>query len=204
LRKKFKLQNKLIIGIIGISVYAKEWKITRGWELVWLIKEMKDKPVVGMYIGGGSGIPYLKKWANNFGIQEKIIFVDQIPYAEVPKYVSLFDVCLLTMPNHPTSWIRTTGKLTEYLSAGKFIIGANLKGNAKEDVEKVGVLLPYQGGFDQEYINKITSLIKKILKKPEILRKGLNGIKIAREKYDYKILSKRLAKIFYNKLLCLF
>lgn len=195
LRLKLNLENKLVIGIMGVSTYSKIWKITRGWELIWLLKELKNEPIFGLYIGGGTGLEYLKKWAREFKILDKILFLGQIPYEGVPKYLSLIDLCLLTMPPRQFAWVRTTGKLTEYLAAGKFIIGSNLKGNAKEDVEKIGLILPHKGGFDQEYIKAMAQIIKKILKNRQILEKGKKGIQIAKEKYEFRVLAQKLAQI---------
>lgn len=194
LRKKLGLNGYLTIGVMGTLNYSKKYNLCYGWELVEVLKYLKNLPVKGIIIGDGAGLKVLKNQAGAYGILDKLIFTGRLPYSKIPKYLNLMDICLLTVANDIQNRVRTTGKLPEYLACGRFIIASDV-GENKKVIKKNGILIRYNGVKDSTYPRKLAKEIKKILAKKDVLSKGRLGIQIAKEKYEYRKLSKKLMDI---------
>lgn len=196
LREKLGLKDVFTIGFLGSIVWNDKYKWCYGWDSVELLKILKDYPVKGVIVGDGSGMPHLKKKIEEYNIADKIVFMGYVKYEELPKYLNLMDVCLLTQSNTLPIKMRTTGKLPLYLSTGRFIIASDV-GDAGRILKnkKLGILLPHRGMKDETYPSKEAEEIKKLLQNRERIREGMNGIEVAREFFDYRLLSKKLSDI---------
>jgi len=194
LRKRLGLEKYLTIGVMGTLDYSKKLDLCYGWELVEALKYLKNLPVKGIIIGDGIGRKILEDKAKAYGVFDKLIFLGRLPYSKIPRYLNLMDICLLTVPNHILSRIRTTGKLPEYLACGRFIIASDV-GEAKNVIKNNGILIRYYGIKDFNYVKKLVKEIKRILRNKGILNSGKLGIDIAKRKYEYKLLSSRLKTI---------
>ena len=77
-------------------------------------------------IGGGSGVPHLKALCKLYEIEDRILFLDHIPYDELPQYLNLLDICLSTQTNNLVGQVRTTGKLPLYLATRPYILASDV------------------------------------------------------------------------------
>ncbi|MDI6840243.1 MAG: glycosyltransferase [bacterium] len=193
LRNQLRLTDKLVVGTIGATTWSEKYKMCYGWDLIEVINLLKNLPVIGIFIGDGSGLPYLKQKAREYNIEDKILFLGRIPYEEVPKYLNVFDICLLTQSNHPISMVRTTRKLPCFLACGKYILASEV-GEASLILPKE-MLIPYKGVKDIDYPYRLMEMIEKIYKDRSILKKGELGVKIAKDRFEYTILAKRVSEI---------
>jgi len=194
LRKKLGLDGYLTIGVMGTLNYSKKYDLCYGWELVEVLKYLKNLPVKGIIIGDGVGLEILKNKASAYGVLDKLTFMGKLPYSKIPKYLNLIDICLLTVANDVQNRVRTTGKLPEYLACGRFIIASDV-GEAKKVIKANGILVPYKGMKDFNYVKKLSREIKRVFAKKSMLDKGSLGVNIAKEKYEYKKLSGRLKAV---------
>ncbi|MBK6425572.1 MAG: hypothetical protein IPF82_05030 [Blastocatellia bacterium] len=87
---------------------------------------MRDRPVAGVMIGGGTGIDHLRARCAELGIGDRVRFVGFVPYGELPKYLGAMDFCLSTQTNDIPGRVRTTGKLPLYLAAGGVILASRV------------------------------------------------------------------------------
>lgn len=198
IRRERKLDGLLTIGLVGSSVWSDKLQMCYGWELVEVLRLLKDKPVVGIMIGDGSGIPHLKERCREYGIKERVRFWGYVPFAELPEKLNLIDVCLSTQTNNLVGQVRTTGKLPLYLAAGRYVLASNV-GEASLVLGQE-MLVEYEGVKDNHYPERLAERINAILEHPEKLRCSLNNVAVAQKYFDYSMLSERLAQVIKNAL----
>src|SRR6185503_11640599 len=193
LRKQNGLEGVLTIGLVGSSVWSEKLKMCYGWELVETIRLLQDKPVKGIMIGGGSGIAHLKARCREYGIEDRVFFLDHVPFERLARYLSLIDICLSTQTNDVVGNVRTTGKLPLYLAAGRFILASNV-GEASRVLPKE-MLVDYVGVKDDEYPARLAARVESILANPQILSSGAANILLARQHFDYSMLAQRAHRV---------
>jgi glycosyltransferase involved in cell wall biosynthesis len=154
---------------------------------------MKDRPVKGIMIGGGSGIAHLKQRCRQYDIENKVLFPGYVPYEQLPQYLSMIDVCLSTQTNDIVGQVRTTGKLPLYLAAGRFVLASKVGEAAIVLDEKM--LVEYEGVKDRNYPEKLRDRIEAIIANPELLNLAAHNVDVARKHFDYAVLTERLAVI---------
>jgi glycosyltransferase involved in cell wall biosynthesis len=189
LRREYGLEGVLTVGLLGSSIWSEKLQMCYGWELVETIRVLSGCPVKGIMIGNGSGIPHLKARCREYGIEDRIIFFDFIPYEQLPRWLSLIDVCLSTQTNDLVGQVRTTGKLPLYLAAGRYILASSVGEAAR--VLEAEMLVPYDGVKDELYPKKLADRIRTILDDPETLNRGQANIGLARKHFDYSLLAER-------------
>ena len=193
LRRQKKLDDVLTIGVVGSSIWNDHLQMCYGWDLVEAIRLLKDKPIKGIIIGAGSGILRLKALCRKYGIEDKVLFLGFIPYEDLPPYLSMIDVCLSTQTNDVVGQVRTTGKLPLYLASGRYILASNV-GEAALVLHNE-MLVPYNGVKDENYPLKLAARIEQLLERKGVSPPLEDNIALAREQFDYSVLSKRVADV---------
>jgi glycosyltransferase involved in cell wall biosynthesis len=121
--------DPLVIGMVGSVVWSPVRESCYGWELVEIVKQLQgsiDRPVRGIMVGDGSGLPRLKARCQELGIEGLVEFAGRMPYAELPGWLHRMDICLSTQTNDVVGWVRTTGKLPLYLAAGRYVLASRV------------------------------------------------------------------------------
>lgn len=190
LRTQYGLDGVLTIGLIGSSIWSEKLGMCYGWELVETLRLLKDAPVKGVFIGDGSGIPHLKSSCQEYGIEDKVLFLGYVPYDKLPGHLQLIDICLSTQTNNLVGQVRTTGKLPLYLAAGRYILASEV-GEAAFVLGKE-MLIDYEGVKDHLYPQKLAQKVQSILQQPEVLDCAANNIALAEKYFDYSVLAERL------------
>ena len=193
LRKHYGLDGVLTVGIIGSSVWSEKLGMCYGWDLIEMLRLLKDRPVKGVMIGSGSGIARLKSLSRDYGIEDKILFLGHVLYGDLPRYLNLIDICLSTQTNNLVGQVRTTGKLPLYLAAGRYILASNV-GEAAIILDEE-MLVDYQGTRDQNYPLRLSERILSVLNHPEKLECAARNIALAKSRFDYSILADRMKQI---------
>src|ERR1044071_10044625 len=75
---------------------------TRDWS-----SDVCSSDLKGVVIGDGSGITHLKARCREYAIEDKILFLGYVPFAQLPEYLMLMDVCLSTQSNDLVGQVRT-------------------------------------------------------------------------------------------------
>lgn len=189
LRKQNGLEGVLTIGLVGSSVWSDHLQMCYGWELVETLRLLKNKPVKGIMIGGGSGIEHLKARARDYGIEDQIFFMGYVPYDQLSRHLSLIDICLSTQTNDIAGNVRTTGKLPLYLAAERFILASKVGEAAR--VLPASMLVDYDGVKDPNYPAKLAARIDAILDNRAVLSMRGDNPSLARRHFDYPILAQR-------------
>ena len=198
LRSRYGLDGVLTVGLIGSSVWSEKLQMCYGWDLVETLRLLQDKPVKGIMIGGGSGISHLKALSRRYEIEDKILFLDQVPYEVLPHYLNLIDICLSTQTNNLVGQVRTTGKLPLYLATGRYVLASDV-GEAALVLDKE-MLVEYVGLKDQEYPRKLKERIERLLDQPDKLERGVHNIALAKNHFDYARLAPRMSQVIEGTL----
>ena len=112
-------------------------------------------------------------------------------------YLSLIDVCLVTQTNEPSSWVRTTAKLPNYLAAGRYIL-ASAVGTAQAILPDE-MLIPYEGRWDESYPLKLATRLRELAVSRDRLAVG-TALRADAERFDYTRLSAEAAALIRNVL----
>lgn len=193
LRKQYGLEDVLTVGLVGSSIWSEKLRMCYGWELIETLRLLKDKPVKGIMIGAGSGIPHLKERCREYGIEDKVVFLGHVPFEQLPHFLNLIDICLSTQTNDVVGQVRTTGKLPLYLASGRYVLASNV-GEATIVLPRE-MLVDYEGVKDEGYPQRLRERIETILDHPEILERAADNVPLAKEHFDYAILAERMKQV---------
>jgi glycosyltransferase involved in cell wall biosynthesis len=193
LRRELGIDGVLTVGLVGTSVWSERLQMCYGWELVELMRLLKDEPVKGVVIGEGSGVGRLKEQARRYGVDGDILFLGYVPYTDLPRHLAIIDICLSTQTNDLVGRVRTTGKLPLYMAVGRYILASDV-GEASL-VLGPDMLVEYNGVRDGDYPERLAARVRALLKHPERLRKASSNQMVAREQFDYAVLSERVATL---------
>lgn len=194
LRRELKLDNCLVVGLIGTMSWSERHQMCYGWDIVEALGLLKDLPIKALLVGDGDGRPILENRVQKLGIADRIVFTGQISYDELPQYLSAMDVCVSTQSNDLVGMVRTTGKLPLYLALGKYVIATDV-GEARRVLPGVGCLLPYDGVRDAAHPRRLADCLREAIAQPERLDIGEKARQVAKENFDYAMLARRVEKV---------
>jgi glycosyltransferase involved in cell wall biosynthesis len=58
---------------------------------------------------------------------DQVILKPGVPYAEIPRWIALADLCVVPLPDHPWWRVSSPLKLMEYLAMGKPVVLTEMK-----------------------------------------------------------------------------
>jgi glycosyltransferase involved in cell wall biosynthesis len=153
---------------------------------------LKDRDYLKfLIVGEGSLKDSLIRKVSNSGYEERFIFTGMIQYKDVPMLINLADICVAPFISRRN---RTTGvspiKIFEYMACGKPTITSRIGGLEFIEKEGVGRLI------EPEDVKGLREGILDLIKNPQKrVNMGKNGLKIAREKFDWEIKSVLIEKV---------
>ncbi len=183
------VSNELVVGLIGSTVWSPSLGLTYGWDLVEALGLLRDRPVVGLIVGDGSGIPHLRERARMLDVNHRIRFVGRQPFDTLPDWLSACDVCLSTQTNDLVGQVRTTGKLPLYMANGRFVLASRV-GEARR-VLPDEMLVDYHGTVDRAYPARLAARLRVLCQDRDRLRAGSALVDVARREFDYAVLAER-------------
>jgi glycosyltransferase involved in cell wall biosynthesis len=189
-RRRLGLDDALVVGLVGSSMWSPRLEIAYGWDLVELLGLVRDLPVRGLLIGDGSGVERLAARARELGIADRLVFAGRQPLAELPQWLGACDVCLSTQTNDVPGRVRTTGKLPLYLASGRYVLASRVGEAARILPDEM--LVPYEGSVDRDYPVRLAERIRHLHGRRERLATGAQGRVLARRHFDYDLLARRL------------
>jgi glycosyltransferase involved in cell wall biosynthesis len=191
LKQKIGLDNYLVVGMVGTMAWSDRHQMCYGWDVIEALALLKDAPVKALLVGDGSGRAILEQRARELGVADRVVFTGQLPYEQLPEYISAMDVCVSTQSNDLVGMVRTTGKLPLYLAYGRYVIATDV-GEAQRVLPGIGCLLPYEGVRDDQHPTRLAEHLRLLLAEPERLQVAEAARQIAEKNFDYKILAKRV------------
>jgi len=142
-----------------------------------------------LIVGGGPSYNKLQKLVITKKLESKVILTNFKPQKEIPKYISLADICINPFQiNYVTNRILPT-KILEYFACGKSVLSTPLAGT-KELLpdEKYGILY----SSSEDFAKTLSVLL---LNKTRLKQLGKQACEYAQKNHDWKILSEQLLKI---------
>lgn len=116
--------DTFLIGFVG---YLGEW--TNLDVAFAAIKGLEGNMDVSMLVvGHGPKYEYYRNLAEHLRISRKVCFVGNIQYAEVPRYISSMDICLLPFDDSAVALNSLPLKLFEYMACEKPVISTHIPG----------------------------------------------------------------------------
>ncbi len=191
MRASLGLAGRFTVGLLGSLVWSPRHRFCYGWDLVEALAHLRDLPVHGLIIGDGDGMARLQRRAAELAVADRLLFLGRLPYADLPRHLSLMDVCLSTQSNDRVGQVRTTGKLPEYLACGRYVIATDV-GEAHTLLREVGSLLSYEGVRDDSYPPRLAAHIRWLYEHPQELSRAAAGRELARQRLDYRALAPQL------------
>lgn len=182
---KFSLdENYNYVGFSGsFSVWHGLKELVRSAPLI-----LEENPTTKfLLVGDGPMKGDIVRMINDLDLTRHFIFINRVPYEEVPEYVNTFDVCVILknkkIPGSPL-------KLWEYLACGKPVIAT-----ASQDFE---VLEEYNAGVlvDPEKPEEVAAAIIKLLKDEKLRDEmGKNGRKYVVENRSWDTVAREVEKV---------
>lgn len=146
-----------------------------------------------LLVGEGRAKEQIVRMVNDLNLTDNFIFINRVPYEEVPKYVNIFDVCVILkkkdIPGSPL-------KLWEYMACGKPVVATN--------TEDFRVLEEYNAGIvvDPEKTEEVADAIITLLKNKELREEmGNNGRKYVVENRSWEAVARDVKKVMKEAVL---
>lgn len=177
-------RNEFVIGFVGALGNWVDLEST----LLSLKKLREDNFKVKMLIvGGGELFSYLKNFVKQLNVADSVTFTGDVPYKEIPKYLSCMDVCLLPFKLNAISNSALPLKLFEYMACERPVISSKLPAIVDAVHDKVFYASNYV-----EFGDKLVTLLE-----DDDLRKvmGLEGRKFVAEKYSWKKIASNFERV---------
>ena len=188
--KKYDLENKIVIAQIG--AIGK----TRGtFETLEALNYLEYDNLRCFLIGKTTDELRckIKESLKKYGVEEKVILLlDGIRYEDIPQYYRASDITmalLYPVHNYVTS---VPTKLYESLAIGVPVVAADLP-HIKSIIDKYEVGLCANSKDPKDIAKKLNTLISE---REMRLKMGQNGLKLAREEFNWGKSSEKLAGIY--------
>ena len=184
-------KDKIIVFIGTIYPFAGLDVIIKKFDLL----KNKIPNVKFLIVGGGPYFEEIKSLIEKNKLNSNIILTGFQPQHDIPKYISLADICVTPFViNEITDSIMPI-KIIEYFACAKPVLSTPMKGTVQ--------LFPDQtfGIFYSELENFIDSLSRLLTDPKKLEEAGKNGYSHVKEKYDWQMLSEELLKKFSDLVL---
>ena len=178
--------DKVILFVGTIYEFSGLENIIQNFETI----KSKVKEIKFLIIGGGPNFEKIKSLVNKKKLKSDVILTNFKPQHEIPKFISLADVCINSFEINKITDRIIPIKILEYLACGKPVLSTPLKGTIdllpKEDF---GIIYsPYDS-----FVENLSELLTNTEKLEELGNKGLDYVV---KNHDWNILAESLLKKF--------
>ena len=180
--------DKVILFVGTIYEFSGLENIIQNFETI----KSKVKEIKFLIVGGGPNFEKIKSLVNKKKLKSDVILTNFKPQHEIPKFISLADVCINSFEINKITDRIIPIKILEYLACGKPVLSTPLKGTIdllpKEDF---GIIYsPYDS-----FVENLSELLTNTEKLEELGNKGLDYVV---KNHDWNILAESLLKKFEN------
>jgi glycosyltransferase involved in cell wall biosynthesis len=184
IRDRYKINECFIVGHVGVM---REWLDLR--PLFGAIRRLKSAiDVKLLLVGAGSEFERTRRLAEQFGIQDSVIFTGTVPYNQVPEYISCMDACVIPFAADTVAQNSLPLKLFEYMACEKPVISSSIEGIRQTFQNEV-----LFADSTDDYFNRLMELHSDPSMRREL---GRRGREIVEKGYQWEVLSSRLENLF--------
>jgi len=176
--------NGFIIGYVGV---LREWVDLEPVFKALKILTNKYKDIKMVVVGKEGRFKENIELAEKYEVGGKVIFTGTIPYSQVPKYISVMDVCLIPFKLNKIAQNALPLKLFEYMACEKPVISTEIQGVKRA----VGNKVLYASDV-REYTEKINMLYEDKRLRGKL---GKEGRRFVEENYRGEEIAKRVEDI---------
>ena len=187
IRKTLGLDDAFTIGYVGV---LREWVDFRSM-FVALQSLKKHINLKLLIVGGGPERETLNKLTVDLGIEDIVVFTGNVPYNQVPDYISAMDVCTIPFKTDRVAKDSLPLKLFEYMACGKPVISS-----------RIDVVVEEMSGsvMFAEIVGEYKEAIETIYNKYK-LKPVNDGFKEIVDNYTWNNISQKLETTFYHNML---
>jgi len=109
-------------------------------EVAQSLAENDDENLKLMIVGEGDLYDYLQDFRDENGLEDRLILTGKVPFEEIPRYLSVADICLLPAYKNEIMENIVPIKMYEYMAMANPVIATELPGIQKEFGERNGVV----------------------------------------------------------------
>jgi len=156
----------------------------------YVVREFHNSQVYLIITGKGSASKRCKMLASRLGLQDRTLFLDWLPYGEVPLYMNAADVAVLpNSKNEFTRFCEVPLKLMEYMACAKPVVTTDVGDCGKVVGNERGLVVP------PEYPERLAYALKSLLIDQDTLDTlGWNARKLALS-FSWRHLSLKLERL---------
>jgi glycosyltransferase involved in cell wall biosynthesis len=189
LRRRWGIGDETIaIGVLGTARWNARLQWCYGRDVIEALARSTRPDVVGVLLVAGDGVPHLRSLAARRGVADRVLFVEPGRGAEAWDQLAALDVALSTQTNDAVGQARTTGKLAQYLAAGKYVLASRV--GTAADVLPPEMLLEYRGAWDEDYFTRLATAVDGLPARPTLRALGAELVARA-DAFSYETLRRR-------------
>jgi glycosyltransferase involved in cell wall biosynthesis len=184
-------EDRIVVGVLGSA----HWNARRRWcygrDVVEAVAAARRRDVVGAVLVRGDGLPRLRALAGARRVTDRVVFAD--PAEPAWPQLAAVDVALSTQTNDVVGRVRTTGKLVQYMAAGRFILASRV--GAAAALLPDAMLVDYDGAWDDGYFARLAERVDALPDRRSLAEQG-GRLREPAERFAYPRLVQTLSTVF--------
>ena len=150
-------EDETVVGVVGSARWNARLNWCYGRDVVEAVAATPRPDVRGLILVRGDGLPHLRTLARERGVGDRVVFDDPGSPAETWHRLAAMDVALSTQTNDLVGQSRTTGKLVQYMAAGRYVLASRV--GAAASLLPPPMLVDYHGAWDEGYFARLAERV---------------------------------------------
>jgi glycosyltransferase involved in cell wall biosynthesis len=150
-------EDETVVGVVGSAHWNARLRWCYGRDVVEAVAAVRRRDVRGLVLVRGDGLPHLQALARERGVSDRVVFDDPGSPAETWHRLAAMDVALSTQTNDLVGQSRTTGKLVQYMAAGRYVLASRV--GAAASLLPPQMLVDYHGAWDEGYFGRLAERV---------------------------------------------
>jgi glycosyltransferase involved in cell wall biosynthesis len=157
-RRRWSFQDgETVVGVVGSARWNARLRWCYGRDVVEVVAAARRRDVRGLVLVRGDGLPRLHALARERGVGDRVVFDDPGTPAQTWHRLAAMDVALSTQTNDLVGQSRTTGKLVQYMAAGRYVLASRV--GAAASLLPPPMLVDYHGAWDEGYFGRLAERV---------------------------------------------